>query len=298
MKKVYKVFLIIAAALMILGVGIVGVTFAAAGFQWEKFTLTEDDLVEHTLDIEGKDVDTLSLSDMNSEVGWYDIRIVPSEDNDIHIQYRSLERDELSCETVGNNVSLFAPVNRKWYEYIHIGFSFLKALPLTIAIPSSVENVDILGGVSGNVDCSDLSLKGDLSYYGDASQMVMNRMDIGGTLHIESDLSSITLYDVNAQSISADVDCGDLCFESVQAKDMDIQTDLGNFEFSSLFVENSLRIITDCGNVEGTIDDAEEQFTVVSSVDLGASNLSSGGKGPKSLEVCADTGDIHVTFMK
>lgn len=298
MKKVYKVFLIIAAALMILGFGIVGVTFAAAGFQWEKFTLTEEDLVEHRLDIEGKDVTTLSLADMSTEVGWYDVRIVPSEDNDIHIQYRGLEKDDLGYETMGNKVSLFASVNRKWYENIHIGFSFLDALPLTIAIPSSVENVDILDGVSGNVDCSDLSLKGNLSYYGDASRMVMNRMDIGGTLHLESDLSSITLCDVKAQSISADVDCGDLCFESVQAKDMDIQTDLGNFEFSSLFVGNSLRITTDCGNVEGTIDDEEEQFTVVSNVDLGETNLSSGGKGPKSLEVRADTGDIHVTFMK
>ena len=95
------------------------------------------------------------------------------------------------------------------------------------------------------------------------------------------------------------MDCGYLRFENVRAEDMDIRSDFGDFEFSGLAVEKSLRIYTDVGNVNGIVDGAESDFTIMSSADVGTTNLpASGGSGAKFLEARTDAGAINIQFMK
>lgn len=299
MKKIYKIFLIIAVALMALGMIIAGAAFAASGFNWNAFAITEEDFTEFSMDIEAKDIDTLVLADLDEFTAWYDISVVPSEDNDIHVTYRTMDDEDLYCENQGGTAVLrpgFTDRERNLHRYI--GFFDIGSMPMTIAVPVSVKNVDLRCG-AGDVDCSGLELEGDFTYTGDASRVVMDGVKIGGALHFESDTSSVTLYDTEAKTLTADVDCGYLRFESVRAEDMDIRSDFGDFEFSGLSVEKSLRIYTDVGNVNGIIDGAEGDFTIMSSADVGTTNLpSSGGSGAKFLEARTDAGAINIQFMK
>ena len=299
MKKIYKIFLIIAVALMVFGVIIAGAAFAASGFNRNAFAITEEDFTEFSMDIEAKDIDTLVLADIDEFTAWYDISVVPSEDNDIHVTYRTMDDEDLYCENQGGTAVLrpgFTDRERNLHRYI--GFFDIGSMPMTIAVPVSVKNVDLRCG-AGDVDCSNLELEGDFTYTGDASRVVMDGVKIGGALHLESDTSSVTLYDTEAKTLTADVDCGYLRFESVRAEDVDVRSDFGDFEFSGLAVEKSLRIYTDVGNVNGIIYGAESDFTIMSSADVGTTNLpSSGGSGAKFLEARTDAGAINIQFMK
>lgn len=299
MKKIYKVFLIIAAALMILGVIIAGAAFAASGFNWNAFAVTEEDFSEFSMDMDAKDIDTLVLADLDEFTAWYDISVVPSEDNDIHVTYRTMDDEDLYCENQGDTMTIRPGfTDRESNLHRYIGFFDIGSMPMTIAVPASVKNVDLRCGAR-NVNCSDLELAGDFTYTGHASQVLMDGVKIGGALHFESDASSVTLYDTEAKTLTADVDCGYLRFENVRAEDMDVRSDLGDFEFSGLAVEKSLRIYTDVGNVNGIVDGAESDFTIMSSADVGTTNLPvSGGSGAKFLEARTDAGAINIQFMK
>ena len=299
MKKIYKVFLIIAVALMILGVIIAGAAFAASGFNWNEFAITEEDFSEFSMDIEAKDIDTLVLADLDEFTAWYDISVVPSEDDAIHVTYRTMDDEDLYCENQGNTMTIRPGfTDRESNLHRYIGFFDIGSMPMTIAVPASVKNVDLRCG-AGDVDCSGLELEGDFTYTGDASRVVMDGVKIGGALHLESDTSSVTLYDTEAKTLTADVDCGYLRLENVRAEDVDVRSDFGDFEFSGLAVEKSLRIYTDEGNVNGIIDGAEGDFTIMSSADVGTTNLpASGGSGAKFLEVRTDAGAINIQFMK
>lgn len=298
MKKIFKIFLIIAIALMVVGVGIIGVTFVASGFDLDKFTVDERDLTEYSLDVEGKGVDTLVLSDLEEFTAWYEINVIPSEDEDFHIVYSTFNSEQIDWTVKDGTLSLFDNRQNRpddWRNYI--GFFDLDSVPMTIAVPKTLKSMDLRNDV-GNVVFKDLQLEGDLFYYGDTDVVMMSQVDIKGVLHLESDATSFTLNNVNAGSIVADVDYGYLNFESVHADNIDVQTDAGDFEFFALSVDESLRILSDYGNISGSIRDAQSSFTIMSQVDIGTSNLVSGGSGKKFLDVRNDTGNIDITFMK
>lgn len=299
MKKIYKIVLIIAVALMVLGVGVMGVTFIASGFDLDKFTINEEDLEEYTVNIPSTEkVETLRLTEMSSFGWWYDVNIVPSKDDDIHIIYKSFKNEEIAYDIVDGVMSVFSSqemIDNSWQNYI--GFFDMDQIPMTIAVPKTVKNVELDGGI-GRISCKDLEFDGDFSYVGDASDLMMTQVSVAGTLHLEVDSSSMVLNKVDAASIFADVDCGYLNMEEVHSGDMDVQCDLGDFEFSGLAIDKSLRIQSDCGNIEGSIADSKDNFTIMSQVDIGSSNLASGGSGDKYLDVRTDTGSVHIMFME
>lgn len=295
MKKVYKVFLIIALVLMIVGGGIAGVTVAAAGFNWDKFTLTEENFTEYTTDFDA--AESLAIGDLGKLSAWYEIYLVPSEDESIHVTYYAINGEGFKANVKGDTLMLMPQVEKgDFRRYIH--FFDVRPMSMTIAIPAGVKNLDLRCEV-GDVTCTDMTFDGDFTYTGDASSLILDRVKIGGTLHVESDTSSVAISETEAKAFNIDVDCGYIQFEHTTAQDMNIRSDLSDFEFTGIAIERSMRVYADCGNVRGTIDGAEEDFTITSSTDMGNTNLpQNSGSGAKRLDVYTDMGDINISFMR
>jgi len=73
--------------------------------------------------------------------------------------------------------------------------------------------------------------------------------------------------------------------------------DSSNTELDKLSAKN-ININSDNGDVKGSVKGAKADYTIKADVDMGVSNIPSGGNGEKILTVNVDLGDIEISFTE
>lgn len=337
MKKAVKIFLIIAFAFMGFGLILSVAAFALADFDISKFALTEKELIEQTADIEGKDISLLYIDDISGNNMVYEIRLLPSADEDFHLRYAAEETDDIQWTVENGTLRIFSPAS-EWYHHITV-FGSVGAAPLTIEVPASVTGIQCDDDVADlyaeslvseglldlrcDTDAADVTLfdmtLNTLTLIGSASDIDLEGLNTCN-LNINCDTGDVTMKNISAEnSLILEMDAGDLEMDAVFAnKNLDItvdfgdadlsdisanciliEMDAGDLDFESLFVTASLDIVMDAGDINGTVNDHRDAFTIFrSGDDFGDTNLYPGGSGAKTLRVTADVGRVWVDFLK
>lgn len=299
MRKLFKITLIVALSLMVVGTAISVAALAFAGFDIDKFSVTENEYTERIADIDGKDVTTLVIPENQYEFSdYYNIVLIPSEDKDFHFSYAAREGKDLSFDVQNHKLTVTSP-GLKWSDCVGIElFGEYPSLTLTVAVPDTVETVDIRSD-SVSVSCSDLQLAGDFVCYNDCAQITVENCSVKGMIRMEGDCSDVSLCDSSAVAVILEVDCGLVSLDTVTADSFDLAADSGDFSLNEISVGRSLKICGDCGSVSGTLNERAEDFTIRCEVEDGSSNLPEVfGNGTKSLDIEVDCGDVDIDFLK
>ena len=297
MKRSAKIWLIVAAALSVLGLVTFGVAIAAAGFDLSLFSTVEYET--NTYEI------SESFEGISIITDTADIIIENSDDGKCRVVCYEESKATHSVTVKGDTLTIEASNDKKWYEYIGVGF---ESTSITVYLPDRV-----YGDLSINVDTGNTIIEGDLLF-----ESINVKADTGDVINhawateditIKTDTGDITVEDVYAGKLELDVSTGRIfvsdvncvgeiqhkCstgkarFEKVNCKSFTSSGDTGDISLTGVLVTDEMNVKRDTGKVVFDSSDAAKITVKTSTGDVIGSLLTE-----KVFEVSTSTGDIDL----
>lgn len=319
--KLMRIFLIIAAALVIIG----GIIFAAVmtAYKWDFSRLSTVRAETVTYDVKEK------FTDMCFETDTDKIKFVPSEDGKCRLVCTEQEGIKHSVTVNEDKLTVKKTDERKWYEYIGVNFS---GSDMTVYLPEKEYNELVINSSTGDIDIPD-----DLGFNSMdillSTGNVTNLAGVEEKMKIHTSTGNITVENISAGSIDIAVTTGRIKASDITCKNEFIigvstgKTEMTNVKCGSLSssgstgwikmnnvvvsdklsVERStggvtiegcdaaeLNIETDTGDVSGTLLSPKLFITKSDTGRIEVPETTSGGK----CRITTDTGDIRISIVE
>lgn len=259
MKKKTKLLMIIASALVLVGLALSLTAYAMVGFNpkaMQKKALTET-VIDITDDITALKIDEL----------FTDVKILPAADGDAHIVCREQRNVQHIVSTKGTTVTVEARDNRRLYE----SFLNLWDMELLIYLPVKIGmTVDI--SIAG----------GDVGIHGFDSAVF-------DKIKVKTASGDLKLTHTNATEIDLDTASGDVEIANVEARNFKATTASGDVEADGLIAQSRLMIKTASGDVE--LDNADA-FNKGISIETASGDVECNLLSPKTLSTHSVSGHI------
>ncbi|MBQ7358381.1 MAG: DUF4097 family beta strand repeat protein [Clostridia bacterium] len=320
MSKAAKIWLIVAAALVMLGLLILCGAFIMIKGDFGMLGTSKFDENRYNIneDFESIVVDTDTA----------DITFAPSEDGECRVVCLDRKNAKHSVKVTDGVLTIKIEDTRKWYE--HIGISFKNSsvtvyLPKTeysslsvsedtgdVYIPSnfkleeikvrtSTGDVGCYASASGNVDVrtstGKINIDGisvnNLTLSVSTGNITASSVKCEGDINVTVSTGKTRLTNVSCKNIISDGDTGDMIMKNVIAsEDFSIERDTGDVKIESCDAKN-ITILTDTGDVTGTLL-SEKIFYV--STDTGRKDVPTTTTGG-ICKISTDTGDIKIRIL-
>lgn len=301
MKKM-KIWLIVAAVLCAVGLGVVAVSLAIVGFDFEKMDTVKE--------IEGIHYPDGHFDTIVAVLDTADIRFAASEDGAVKVVTRERNDQKHSVFVADGNL-IIRSLDKPWYKEL-FGFFFGRE-EITVLLPEHM-----MYTVTVESDTGDVTLGKSLSFASakietDTGDVTISS-EVKGVLSLETDTGEVTLKNNSFNVIDVETNSGDVSLSSVNISgsigiltdtgdaeldntlvtgDINIETDTGDVSFERCDAAN-IYIVTDTGDVEGTLL-SEKIFSV--ETDTGDERVPLGTAGGLC-KVTTDTGDIEIRIVK
>ena len=318
MRTATKVWLIVAGALIALGIIVLGTAFMAIGGDMAGFATNKYETNEHQITDEFENIFIKS----NTAT----IKLVASEDDSCSVVCYEQTNLKHSVSVKDGALEIKVVDERKWYEHIGINFS---APSVTVYIPKGeygdldvsvstgdvdipegfgFENIDVTAS-TGRVTCGAVA-KQDVNITTTTGNIVGNgvsaasmklsvstgRIDLNG-INVEGDLrvsvstGKARVSGVTCKNFRSDGDTGRLYLGYLEAEEkITVKRSTGDVTFEACdAAEISVR--TETGDVEGSLLSEKVFITRTDTGNVDVPRTTSGGR----CEIITDTGDIKIT---
>lgn len=318
MKKATKLWLIVANALIVVGLLLLASVLTAC--QWEVSDLENGNFVTNIYEIH-EDFSNLSVN-----IDTADIILVQSEDGACRVECYEHEKEKHSAAVQGDTLVIKLVDERAWYDYIGITFKSPKItvyLPETqyAALSVSADTGDIEVPAGFHFESADLSTDtGSIEFCASASGAVKAETDTGRITMEHSSVDSLDLSASTGRMTVSDVSCvGDIRLQistgktdltNIRCKKLTSYGDTGAISLRDVVATESfsikrdtgdvrldacdaaeIYIETDTGDVEGSLLSDKIFFTVTDTGRVDVPQSMSGGR----CEIRTDTGDIRIS---
>ena len=297
MSRAVKIWLIVAAALIVAGGLIFVAVMGALGWDFTALSTTAVVRNEHILT---EDFDSISI-----DVDTADIDFVLSEDGRCRVECFERE-DTVHSVSVKDGVLVIALDGElEWYENIGINFKEQKIrvyLPRaeysSLKVKTSTADITVPRGFDfGEVDISVTT--GDIEYGASSAGRVkiftttgdieISRAEVG-SLELSTTTGEIDLSDVtSAGNVNLSVTTGDIEAERVTCRDLISSGSTGDLELSGVIAQGKMTLDRSTGDVTFDKCDAVELYITTDTGDVRGSLLS-----PKIFLYDTDTGDVSL----
>ena len=320
MRTATKVWLIVAGALIALGIIAFGTAFMAIGGDMAGFATNKYETNEHQLTDEFENI----LIKSNTAT----IKLVASEDDSCSVVCYEQTNLKHSVSVKDDALEIKVVDERKWYEHIGINFS---APSVTVYLPKGeygeldvsvstgdvdipegfgFENIDVTAS-TGRVMCGAVA-KQDVNITTTTGNIVGNgvsaasmklsvstgRIDLNG-INVEGDLrvsvstGKARVSGVTCKNFRSDGDTGRLYLGYLEAEEkITVKRSTGDVTFEACdAAEISVR--TDTGDVNGSLLSEKVFITRTDTGDVDVPRTTSGGR----CEIITDTGDIEIIII-
>lgn len=298
MRKKTKLWLAVAATLVVLGGVIFVGAFAAAGFHFA--SLSTSKLITTTHEI------TDSYQNISILTDTADVWLVPSDDTTTRVECADRENLSHTVKVVDGTLVIEISDTRAWYEHIGIFFSstgvkvFLpKSVYGTLTIRADTSDVEIskdisLQSIDVKVSTGDVALSGlvtdTISIETTTGDIDMSHVTCTGPIALRVTTGDVELEGVTCQALTTTGDTGELSMERVLvAGILSIERSTGDVDLEACDAAE-ITIITDTGDVEGTLLTGK---TFVVETDIGRKRIPQGSTGGRC-EIITDTGDVEI----
>ncbi len=241
---------------------------------------------------------TEKISNVNIDVNMSDIKIMPVMGTDkITLTYFTDDTNKYDISEDNGTLSVkyvkFNKEKAKWYDY-YFSFDFSRDHDVILQVPQNFRADLLLHADYGDIEVTDMS--GDSmnihTSYGD--------LDITGckfkAMECATDYGDIDIERSQSDTFNCSTDFGSIDVTDTAGK-INCGTDYGDIEFERISGA-SIVMDTSCGDIEGTIDGREADYTINAQTNLGDKNVQSRAGGEKRLDVKTDMGDIDIIFLK
>ena len=281
MKKGKKAAVIVAAALIVIGLLICFLGFSAADYDYTGLNTANF--------VTNSNVITEPFSCIEVDVEVADVHFVPADDSSCKIV--SKETDKITCSAVVENDTLVIREldRRQWYDHIGI---FWGEIEITVYLPKAeYETLSIISNTG------DIEATKDFSF-GNA-EIVTNTGDVSFSAAVKNQLEITS-------------DTGDITVQDLLPYTLRLKTDTGSITASSLEIHEDIQIGTDTGKVEVSDAECANFFAESDTGDIMMENVIVSGEirmesntGDIELRACdadtlsieTDTGDVFGTLL-
>ncbi len=331
MKRSTRLWLIVSAFLLTLGLLIVLVSFFAAGFSIYGYEMN------HTYEEQSYTFASEEITSVQFVDRGMDLRVVESADNDFHLTCYVKGSDNYHTEVTDHGKLRIEATTayRAWWRNLSVSFHPPK-VETVLAVPADhhvaawefqLDSGDVLMNLpdwkgdlqittdSGRICLEQMTLQGDLTLTSQSGDQFLRRCEAqevmlhtqsgsiyinhleAGTLSTKSVSGDQSLQDLTCRSLFFSAQSGDV--EGQDLKNLELlqgTTDSGDIEIFSMEVRNG-NLRTQSGDVE--IDLAADICTVIATSHSGEIRLPAPNAGKGTLLIDTQSGDITVeTFAK
>lgn len=320
MRTATKVWLIVAGALIALGIIVFGTAFMAIGGDMAGFSTNKYETNEHQITDEFENI----LIKSNTAT----IKLVASEDDSCSVVCYEQTNLKHSVSVKDGALEIKVVDERKWYE--HIGIN-LSAPSVTVYIPKGeygdldvsvstgdvdipegfgFENIDVsastgrvMCGAVAKQDVNITTTTGNIFGNGVCAKSInlsvstgrveLNAITCEGDLSVTVSTGSARVSGVTCKNFRSDGDTGRLYLRNLAAEEkITIERSTGDVSFedcdaAELFIETST------GDVEGTLRSDKVFIVRTDTGDVEVPKTTSGGR----CEITTDTGDIEISII-
>ena len=314
-----KIWLATAAFLVITGLLIFIIAFSVCGFDFSRLGTVKYESNTHLI---SDKFDSISV-----KTDTADIIFLPSENGNCMVECYEAENQKHSVAVIDGTLKINVTDERKWYEYIEIGFESSK---ITVYLPDEEYASLNIKESTGDIEITDyfkfdsIDIKvstGDVKNYASASDLIKIKTSTGdimlenitaGALDLSGSTGMISVKSVECdwnieirvstgETVLSDVSCmnlisggstGDISLFNVIADGLfSIERSTGDIKFESSDA-TEIFIKTDTGDVRGSLLSDKVFFAESDTGRINIPKTLTGGK----CEITTDTGDIKITI--
>lgn len=221
MSKAGKIWLLIAACLVVLGL------FLFAGvmtqYNWDFTKLSTAKFETNTYEIKE------AFNNIRIDVDTTVIEFVHSDGEGCRIDCVELEKVKHSAAVQDGTLVIKVIDTRKWYDHIGI---FLGSPKMTVYLPE-----EAYASLSIDTDTGDIHIPGTFTF---------------DELEIEGDTGDVECMASVSKDIDISLSTGQIKIENNSAGGMDLSTSTGSIQLSTVKTEGNIEIETDTGSVKLT----------------------------------------------
>ncbi len=220
-----KTLMIVAAALVVVGLLTCGISFAALDFDPTRLSSSSFETNEYSL--------TEDFQNINITIDSAKVELVPSETGECLIECRESKDEPYDVEVNGATLVITQQRNRSF----NIGLITEKP-KITLHLPKDTYSSLTLGTDSGDVVISDGFTFSSVDVNVDLGSVYCSA-DVSGMLSVETDAGGISVNDVSAGAIKLSTDIGDIAVASAEcAGSLEISSDTGKVTLKDVTCEN------------------------------------------------------------
>jgi len=276
--------------LLILGILIIGICFAATGFNFDKFN-NELNYEEKSLTESLTDIDNIVIDTENQ-----DVIVLASSDDTLQLAYFENESIYYTFNKTDSTYNVKISDSRKWYQKI---FTLdIKANKIiTVKVP--------------------VSFVGDINIVGSNTEITVSDFDFEN-INITTSNGNINLSDISTSKITAKTSNNDITLSNIITTDATVlETDngdiiLSNSTFASIkgttsnddirldnLTSDNIELNTSNAKIKGTITGTMSDYKITSSTSTDKRNSLPPSKtdGTKTLIAHTSNDDIEITFV-
>ena len=301
MTKATKIWLIAAAALILLGTLLFVGVMTALKWDFEKLSTEQYETDHHTV--------TEAFNAISVDINTADIALVPSANGGCSVE--CYERQNVKhTVAVRDGVLVIEVVDeREWYE--HIGIS-TRSPWIKVYLPAGS-----YGALSVKSNTGDVSIPAEFEFESvdikeDTGDVTL-RASAAGAVRIETDTGDVCVENVSAEAMEISVSTGDVELAHVNCDSLASTGSTGDISLKNVIVTGKLTVERSTGDVELEACDAAELFIETDTGDVEGSLLSdkvfivetdTGNKRVPDTtaggrcEIVTDTGDVEMVIKK
>lgn len=323
MGKHFKIWLVTAIVLLVIGSLLFGGAMTMLGWDFSKLSTDEYRTTTHAI---SEDFSNISIDTDTAK-----LLLVPSEDDACTVVCYEREKVYHSVSVKDNTLTISVVDTRKWHEYIGINVNF-QGPKVTVYLPAGLYGALTVKTDTGSIkvpedfsfESSSLSSDtGSIQNYASVADFLDIKTSTGkilvegvtvGTLNLSASTGSITasditcegdasfgastgkttLSDITCQNLNVKGETGKILLTRVlPAKRLTVKNDTGNVHLDHCDAAE-IGIYTDTGNVKGSIL-SEKVFRAHSDTgNVVVPDTLTGGK----CEIISDTGNIEIVILK
>lgn len=301
MKSSTKIWLIIAASLLLIGTIMIGV--AMIMMNWDFSALSTRKYVTNHYDV------SESFANISIVTTSANVQFLPSRDGSCTVVCHEHEKAKHTVNVEDGTLVIQVEDNRKWYDHIGISFTTPKItvyLPqgqyANLSVNSNTGDVDIaekfiFENVNISVSTGDIHLahlaanRMNLSVStGDVTISNVSRM---GDMNIRVSTGDTSLTNIRCNNLISTGSTGDVILNSVIAKEkLHMERGTGDVEFSQCD-GGEIFIKTTTGDITGTLLSEKVFHAHANTGDVEVPASTTGGR----CEITTNTGDIEISIV-
>lgn len=260
MKKSTKVWLIVAASLLLLGIFILGGTLSM--IKWDLTKLCTQKYETNTHEIT-EDFDNISINTNTSDLIFF-----PSSDGKCKVICHEIEKTKHAVTVEGETLTINCIDTRKWYDYITL-FSF-DTPKITIYLPKNEYSALVLSTSTG-----DTKIPNDFKF---------NTIDINGST------GDIDCFASSAEAVKIKISTGDINIRDISAGALDLATSTGDITLTSVICSGDIKLHVTTGDTKLTDITAKSLRSTGNTGDISLRNVII----TDAMNITRNTGDIKL----